>query len=296
MIDSPLTSPASDQKRPRSSRDFYELLVCPICFEYFVPPVVQCIRGHSFCMKCVKRMDELPKTIRCPICRGEISIECRNHLIEDQLERITISCVWRHKGCDERITMKEREHHEKTCSFRPGSTLCYFGHKAHDNSCSWTGNPCTLPRHLQEAHSLSPIKRNLLVKFLWNPPKVLSPRSRYRVLKMSVPSGGRLTSKFILEHFYVPEDKLALFLVRTVDCDLKVPYRITIPNRENDANKITFESQTATFDEVSHLGDWPKLDKKAMLCVPRDVLEDYSCTCPDDEQQYFSLAIEFLLD
>lgn len=290
-----LSCPASCRKRPRSSNDFYELLLCPICYDYFVPPVVQCIKGHSFCLRCVQRMQERSQQSRCPSCRSDISTEIRNHLIEDQLEHISIGCVWRYKGCEARVTLKDRDYHEKTCTHRPGATACYFVHQSHDSSCNWSGNPRKLPQHLRESHDLQTIDRSRLVKFLWNPPKVHCQRFRYRVLKVDVASDGRPKTKFILEHVYEPSAQLLLFLVRTLDSEFKTPYRIMILNRHNETNRLCFEGQTASFDDVGQLADWPKLDKKAVMCVPLSVLEDFSFYSNEDDQHYFSLHVEFLL-
>jgi hypothetical protein len=110
---------------------------------------------------------------------------------------------------------------------------------------------------------------------------------------MDVPSESRSKTKFILEHVYEPQSQMSLFLVRSLDPELKVPYRIMILNRNNEANRLVFESLTSSFEEVGALADWPKLDKKAVMCVHLEQLEDFSFYSPEDEQQYFSLHIEF---
>lgn len=83
----------STRKRPRSSHDFFDLLICPICYDYFTPPVINCTKGHSYCLACMDRMERLTGDARCPQCRGAINKTSRNRLIEDQLEKVTVGCL-----------------------------------------------------------------------------------------------------------------------------------------------------------------------------------------------------------
>lgn len=138
LLDSvtPMPLSRSVRKRPRSSNDFFELLNCPVCCDYYTPPIINCKKGHSFCINCIERMERTSGDLRCPTCRSPIEKSSRNHLIEDQLEKITVGCVWREFGCKARIALSERQKHEKICDKRPGGVKCYFGHEFFSNSCN----------------------------------------------------------------------------------------------------------------------------------------------------------------
>jgi hypothetical protein len=289
----PLPISKSTRKRPRSSVDFFELLMCPICMDYFIPPVVNCRKGHSYCITCIDKMESVMGDTRCPQCRAPVDKDCRNHLIEDQLEKVTIGCIWRQQGCKLRVSLNDRHSHERTCDYRPGSAKCYFSDPLHNHSCDWTGNPLKLAKHLQKMHDLEPITRSKIVKFLWNPPREDEIRFRYRILKMNYPSNGKNTTKFLLEHFYDPEYKVLLFLVRTFDPETKLNYKISILNRKNELNRLLHAATTVDLEEVGPISEYPKYDKKNVLVIPFNVLEDYCFYYEDDQQSYFSMHVEF---
>lgn len=87
----PKSSCGSIRKRPRSSEDFYDCLLCQICYDYFTPPVIQCEMGHSFCKKCVDKL--LPHQLKCAICRNRIT-DTRNYTVEQQLEKLQVDCTY----------------------------------------------------------------------------------------------------------------------------------------------------------------------------------------------------------
>lgn len=49
-----------------SSTDLASLFECPVCFEYVLPPILQCQSGHLVCSNC------RPKLNCCPTCRGPL--------------------------------------------------------------------------------------------------------------------------------------------------------------------------------------------------------------------------------
>ncbi|UYV68355.1 SIAH2 [Cordylochernes scorpioides] len=48
--------------------DLASLFECPVCFDYVLPPILQCVNGHLVCAAC--RL----KLLRCPTCRGPLGI------------------------------------------------------------------------------------------------------------------------------------------------------------------------------------------------------------------------------
>ena len=49
-----------------SSGDLTNLFECPVCFDYVLPPILQCQSGHLVCCNC------RPKLSCCPTCRGAL--------------------------------------------------------------------------------------------------------------------------------------------------------------------------------------------------------------------------------
>ena len=49
-----------------SPSDLASLFECPVCFEYVLPPILQCQSGHLVCSNC------RPKLSCCPTCRGTL--------------------------------------------------------------------------------------------------------------------------------------------------------------------------------------------------------------------------------
>ncbi|XP_066577204.1 uncharacterized protein LOC136767338 [Amia ocellicauda] len=52
------------------------LFVCPVCFEYVQPPMLQCRAGHLLCNEC------RPRVSSCPCCRKPLAPKCRNVAME----------------------------------------------------------------------------------------------------------------------------------------------------------------------------------------------------------------------
>ena len=46
--------------------DLATLFECPVCFDYVLPPIIQCQSGHLVCANC------RPKLNCCPTCRGPL--------------------------------------------------------------------------------------------------------------------------------------------------------------------------------------------------------------------------------
>ena len=46
--------------------DLASLFECPVCFDYVLPPILQCQSGHLVCANC------RPKLTCCPTCRGTL--------------------------------------------------------------------------------------------------------------------------------------------------------------------------------------------------------------------------------
>ena len=87
---------------------------------------------------------------------------------------------------------------------------------------------------------------------------------------------------FLLQHYYDPSKKMMLFMVRTVVKEIRKKYKISILNRQNSANVITFSDETPYIDEVPQIQYWESLDKKRILCLPLAVVKDYCYFAEED--------------
>jgi hypothetical protein len=55
------TSTVSNQHQ-----DLVNLFECPVCFDYALPPILQCQSGHIVCSQCRQKLSS------CPTCRGPL--------------------------------------------------------------------------------------------------------------------------------------------------------------------------------------------------------------------------------
>lgn len=62
----PPQSPSQSGVPPGGNTDLASLFECPVCFDYVLPPILQCQSGHLVCANC------RPKLTCCPTCRGPL--------------------------------------------------------------------------------------------------------------------------------------------------------------------------------------------------------------------------------
>jgi len=60
----------------QTNQDLASLFECPVCFDYVLPPILQCHAGHLVCSSC------RPKLTSCPTCRGPLGGNIRNLAME----------------------------------------------------------------------------------------------------------------------------------------------------------------------------------------------------------------------
>ena len=84
-------------------------LECPICYEYFTPPIRICPNGHSLCSTCVQ------SSKICPICRSALNPNSHNLVLESILENMSIHCKF--EGCIEVVLLSKLSQHYETCKF-----------------------------------------------------------------------------------------------------------------------------------------------------------------------------------
>lgn len=75
-----------------TSSDLASLFECPVCFDYVLPPIIQCQSGHLVCSNC------RPKLSCCSTCRGPLG-NIRNLAMEKVAETVTFPCRYNMNGC-----------------------------------------------------------------------------------------------------------------------------------------------------------------------------------------------------
>lgn len=118
-------------------------LECPVCFDYFSVPILQCKNGHSFCSECSRN------SLNCPLCRCEMPQAYRNITLERILDSIELHC--RFPECHEKLTLATRKQHLEECTHNP-SVKCVI------ETCKWAGEG--LIAHLKSAHGVKEFYMN----------------------------------------------------------------------------------------------------------------------------------------
>lgn len=117
-----------------------EELECKICLTYMSPPIRQCETGHSICSNCKSKLPH------CPLCQGQFT-ESRNISLEALARKMHYPCINIKAGCKAKLTLNEREQHERDCMFRE--------HKCAYSRCPWSGRYQDLLQHWMEKKQAS---------------------------------------------------------------------------------------------------------------------------------------------
>ncbi|KAK1882257.1 E3 ubiquitin-protein ligase Siah2 [Dissostichus eleginoides] len=68
------------------SPELTALFECPVCFDYVLPPILQCQAGHLVCNACRQKLS------CCPTCRGPLSPSIRNLAMEKVASTLPFPC------------------------------------------------------------------------------------------------------------------------------------------------------------------------------------------------------------
>ncbi len=124
------TSPnGATSNGPNQHQDLVNLFECPVCFDYALPPILQCQSGHIVCSQCRQKLSS------CPTCRGPLGkiykmklkkFKCnilpgniRNLGMEKVADTILFPCKYQTNGCLLNLVHKHKLEHEDCCDFRP---------------------------------------------------------------------------------------------------------------------------------------------------------------------------------
>lgn len=68
------------------STELTALFECPVCFDYVLPPILQCQAGHLVCNQCRQKLS------CCPTCRGPLTPSIRNLAMEKVASTLPFPC------------------------------------------------------------------------------------------------------------------------------------------------------------------------------------------------------------
>ncbi|XP_053436111.1 E3 ubiquitin-protein ligase SIAH1-like [Nycticebus coucang] len=124
---------------PASNSDLASLFECVVCFDYVLPPIFQCQRGHLFCSNCRQKLTS------CPTCWGPLGT-IRNLAMEKVANSVLFPCKYASSGCEITLPPKEKADHEELCEFKPYFCPCP------GVSCKWQGSLDAVMPHLMHQH------------------------------------------------------------------------------------------------------------------------------------------------
>ncbi|KAB0346206.1 hypothetical protein FD755_024149 [Muntiacus reevesi] len=122
-----------------STNDLARLFECPVCFDYVLPPILQCHNGHLVCNDCRRKLT------RCPTCRDPLT-SIRNLAMEKVAVSVLFPCKYASFGCEITMSPTEKAGHEEHCEFRPCCCPCPGG------VCGWQGSVNAVVPHLRQNH------------------------------------------------------------------------------------------------------------------------------------------------
>ncbi|KAF3705447.1 E3 ubiquitin-protein ligase Siah2 [Channa argus] len=125
---------------PTQSSELTALFECPVCFDYVLPPILQCQAGHLVCNPCRQKLS------CCPTCRGPLSPSIRNLAMEKVASTLPFPCKYSLAGCLLSLHHSEKPDHEEVCEFRPYTCPCPGA------TCKWHGSLEAVMPHLMHAH------------------------------------------------------------------------------------------------------------------------------------------------
>ena len=137
-----------------SNNNLASLFECPVCFDYVLPPILQCHNGHLVCSNCRRKLT------RCPTCRDPLTRSIRNLALEKLAVSVLFPCKYAAFGCEITMPPTEKADHEEHCEFRPCCCPCP------GTFCRWQGSVNAVVPHLMQNHESITTLQGKVVVFL----------------------------------------------------------------------------------------------------------------------------------
>lgn len=99
-------------KKPDVDWETLSEVECPVCLDYMLPPIYQCLQGHSICSTCKTAVPT------CPLCRTEIR-NTQNFSLEKLTARMIYPCKYHKAGCLMTVKSSDIRKHEDSCEYGP---------------------------------------------------------------------------------------------------------------------------------------------------------------------------------
>ena len=132
--------------------DLASLFECPVCFDYALPPILQCQSGHIVCAQCRVKLSN------CPSCRGGLD-NIRNLAMEKLAASVLFPCKYSSNGCPDTLQHTSKGEHEISCEYRPYVCPCPGA------SCKWAGQLDQVMQHLTVQHrSITTLQGDIFVR------------------------------------------------------------------------------------------------------------------------------------
>ena len=119
-LPNPMAAIAGAQQ-PTSASDLASLFECPVCFDYVLPPILQCHAGHLVCSNC------RPKLTCCPTCRGQLGGNIRNLAMEKVASTVMFPCKYSSGGCGAQLLHTDKVRSPWKAGLQLSILLCLAG-------------------------------------------------------------------------------------------------------------------------------------------------------------------------
>ncbi|KAJ8330123.1 hypothetical protein QVD99_003140 [Batrachochytrium dendrobatidis] len=118
-------------------------LLCPICQDVYLDPVITNGCHHSFCLNCINQSLELEQ--QCPLCRGRLSQRDLhpNLALSGLVGELLVFCAYFDDGCMEHLRMDSYASHLKHCNYSPQKCSSYI------HGCEFKGSATSVDLHQQ---------------------------------------------------------------------------------------------------------------------------------------------------
>ncbi|GJQ74228.1 hypothetical protein Trydic_g19135 [Trypoxylus dichotomus] len=143
------TTPTKSKIPDKEDNEMLKTLECPVCFEYMMAPIAQCITGHSFCGS---HKDQFQV---CPVGCGKDIGDTRNYILERITDDMVYPCRYNKFGCDHAANAKVIKNHEASCIHGP--------YKCIIDTCQWENKFSELKNHLLQEHKDNVLEINSII-------------------------------------------------------------------------------------------------------------------------------------
>jgi E3 ubiquitin-protein ligase SIAH1 len=116
-------------------------LECPVCMDYFLPPIAMCVNGHNICNSCKSTLKN------CPTCKGNFT-DVKNLSLENICRKVAVPCKYKTNGCTEVLPMDTISKHQSACPYC--QYKCPFVITSLE--CSWEGSIADMKDHIRSTH------------------------------------------------------------------------------------------------------------------------------------------------